>query len=286
MLLTATIDAVSPATPRALHVRLRLDGPFSFAPGQAALVGAHGSGERRPYSIAVGPEEAARSGCLEFLIGLGPDGTPGPHLPRAEPGERVDVEGPLGAFTFPDAPAERNFLFVAGGSGIAPIRSCCITCWRSIVLAGVARIQRARAPEELAFDAEPAPRPKGLHYYATTTARGQVGRPDAHRPGTAGAVRHRPGDAVLRMRARVAGARGAAHAARARHRGRADPHRGMGDGGGKCEVLSAKCEIGLQTTDDRLPTSPFSIPTYFALRSLHFTVPSHCSRRRPSPLRL
>ena len=110
MLLTATIDAVSPATPRALHVRLRLDAPFSFAPGQAALVGAHGSGERRPYSIAVGPEEAARSGCLEFLIGLGADGTPGPHLPRAEPGERVDVEGPLGAFTFPHAKGAKLFL--------------------------------------------------------------------------------------------------------------------------------------------------------------------------------
>ncbi len=171
MLLTATIDAVSPATPRALHVRLRLDGPFSFAPGQAALVGAHGSGERRPYSIAVGPEEAARNGRLEFLIGLGADGTPGPHLPRAEPGARVDVEGPLGAFTFPDAPTERDFLFVAGGSGIAPIRSMLHHVlaldrgWR------VSLAYSARVPEELAFDAElrSLARQSGLHYYPTTT---------------------------------------------------------------------------------------------------------------------
>ncbi len=154
MLLTATIDAVSPATPRTLHVRLRLDAPFAFAPGQAALLGAHGNAERRPYSIAVGPEEAARNGCLEFLIGLGADGTPGPHLPRTEPGERVDVEGPLGAFTFPDAPAERSFLFVAGGSGIAPIRSMLHHVlavdrgWR------VSLAYSARVPEELAFDAE------------------------------------------------------------------------------------------------------------------------------------
>jgi len=171
MLLSATIDAVSAETPRALHVRLRLDGPFAFAPGQAALVGAHGLGERRPYSIAVGTEEAARSGCLEFLIGLGADGSPGPHLPRAERGERVDLEGPLGTFTFPDAPAERSFLFVAGGSGIAPIRSMLHHAlavrrgWR------VSLAYSARVPEELAFDAElrSLSGQSGLHYYATTT---------------------------------------------------------------------------------------------------------------------
>jgi ferredoxin-NADP reductase len=171
MQLTATIDGVSTATPRALQVRLRLDVPFAFAPGQAALVGASGAGERRPYSIAVGPEDAARSGCLEFLIGLGADGTPGPHLPSVEPGERVDIEGPFGTFAFPDAPAERSFLFVAGGSGIAPIRSMLHHVlavdrgWR------VSLAYSARVPEELAFDAElrSLAQESGLHYYATTT---------------------------------------------------------------------------------------------------------------------
>lgn len=171
MLLTATIDAVSTATPRALHVRLRLDGPFAFAPGQAALIGAYGSGERRPYSIAVGPEEAARTGTLEFLIGLGPDGTPGPHLPTMDLGARVGVEGPLGTFTFPAAPTERSFLFVAGGSGIAPLRSMLHHAlaverdWR------LSLAYSARVPEELAFDAElrALAESSGLHYYATTT---------------------------------------------------------------------------------------------------------------------
>jgi CDP-4-dehydro-6-deoxyglucose reductase/3-phenylpropionate/trans-cinnamate dioxygenase ferredoxin reductase subunit/phenol hydroxylase P5 protein len=171
MLLPATIDAVSTATPRALHVRLRLDTPFAFAPGQAALIGAHGSDERRPYSIAVGPEEAARTGCLEFLIGLAADGVPGPHLPRVEPGERVDVEGPFGTFTFPSAPSERSFLFVAGGSGIAPIRSMLHHAlavdrgWR------VSLAYSARVPEELAFDSElrALAESSGLRYYATTT---------------------------------------------------------------------------------------------------------------------
>lgn len=171
MLLTATIDAVSTATPRALHVRLRLDAPFAFTPGQAALIGAQGSGERRPYSIALGPEEAARTGTLEFLIGLGTDGTPGPHLPTLDPGARVDVEGPLGTFTFPAAPTERSFLFVAGGSGIAPLRSMLHHAlavgrgWR------VSLAYSARVPEELAFDSElrALAESRGLHYYATAT---------------------------------------------------------------------------------------------------------------------
>lgn len=171
MLLTATIDAVSPATPRSAHVRLRLDAPFAFAPGQAALVGAHGGEERRPYSIAVSPEDAARTGSLEFLIGLGPDRTPGPHLPDIAPGACVDVEGPLGTFTFPAAPTERSFLFVAGGSGIAPIRSMLHHAlavdrgWR------VSLAYSARVPEELAFDSElrALAASSGLHYYATTT---------------------------------------------------------------------------------------------------------------------
>ena len=33
------------------------------------------------------------------------------------------VRGPVGTFVFPDAPSERRFLFIAGGTGIAPVRS-------------------------------------------------------------------------------------------------------------------------------------------------------------------
>ena len=35
----------------------------------------------------------------------------------------VDVEGPLGSFTFPADPEERRFVFIAGGTGIAPLRA-------------------------------------------------------------------------------------------------------------------------------------------------------------------
>ena len=106
MLQTALVDRAVPATPRSVLVRLTLDGPFWFLAGQAVLIGAHTQPLRRPYSIAVGPAEAARDHALEFLIGLGPDGAPGPHLPDLSPGTRVDLEGPFGSFVFPETPDE------------------------------------------------------------------------------------------------------------------------------------------------------------------------------------
>ena len=37
----------------------------------------HGHDRRRPYSIAASPEDARRDGCLELLVGVDADGTPG-----------------------------------------------------------------------------------------------------------------------------------------------------------------------------------------------------------------
>jgi NAD(P)H-flavin reductase len=121
--LTLPIRDVLPATPRARIVRVNLDGhTLDFAAGQAVMIGTHGSEIRKPYSLASSPEDATRDGFVELLIGVNAEGSAGPHL-ALEPGQLVDVDGPVGAFTFPDHPAERNFVFVAGGTGIAPLRA-------------------------------------------------------------------------------------------------------------------------------------------------------------------
>jgi ferredoxin-NADP reductase len=121
--LTLPVRDVVPATPRASIVTLDLGAHvFGYAPGQAVLVGAHGNARRRPYSLASAPEDAQRDRALELLVGtdagVGPDT---PFVPAA--GALVDVEGPIGSFTFPANPANRHFLFVAGGTGIAPLRA-------------------------------------------------------------------------------------------------------------------------------------------------------------------
>ena len=114
MVLTLAIRAVLPGTPRSRVVRLDLGGhAFAYAPGQAVLVAAHGQPKRKPYSIAASPEDAARDGWIELLVGVDDHGAAGPHV-SLDPGALVDVEGPVGSFTFPSEPAERRFVKVGG----------------------------------------------------------------------------------------------------------------------------------------------------------------------------
>ena len=120
-MLPAVIDRVSRATPRSVLLQIALSRPFAFSAGQAVLIGATGAGLKRPYSIAVGPHEAGRSGNLELLMGLGDDGSPGPHLPSLSVGTSVELDGPVGTFLYPDRLTEPAVLFVAGGWGIAAL---------------------------------------------------------------------------------------------------------------------------------------------------------------------
>lgn len=151
MLITLPIREVVPATPRARIVRLDLNGhDFDYAAGQAILVG-EGAERRRPYSIACAPEDAAQGGYLELLVGVDANGEAGAHLPLI-PGTPINVEGPLGSFTFPPMPTERQFIFVAGGTGIAPLRAMLRHAIRpSIGARHVGLFYSARTPDEFAF---------------------------------------------------------------------------------------------------------------------------------------
>jgi ferredoxin-NADP reductase len=151
--LTLPIREVLPATPRARIARIDLNGhTFDYAPGQAVSIGSHGGEKRRPYSIAVAPEDAGRQGWLELLIGVDADGVPGSHL-RLAAGELVDVEGPLGSFVFPTAPDEKRFVFIAGGTGIAPLRAM---MRRALQLPhrNIGLFYSVRTPDEFAYEQE------------------------------------------------------------------------------------------------------------------------------------
>ena len=153
MQLTRPIRDVRPATPRARTVTIDLSGTlFPYLAGQAVLVGAHGAERRRPYSIAAAPEEARRDDCLELLVGVDAEGSPGGDL-RLEPGVLVDVDGPLGRFTFPVHPAERRFLFIAGGTGIAPLRAM-LHHALNVPHDAIGVLFSARTPAEFAYEPE------------------------------------------------------------------------------------------------------------------------------------
>jgi NAD(P)H-flavin reductase len=147
------IREVLPATPRARVVRIDLGGQsFEYAPGQAVMAANHGYPKAKPYSIANAPEDARREGWLEVLAGVDAEGNPGAHL-TLERGTQVDVEGPLGSFTFPADPKESRFVFIAGGTGIAPLRAMIGHALR-VPHREVGLFYSARTPEEFAYDAE------------------------------------------------------------------------------------------------------------------------------------
>jgi glycine betaine catabolism B len=151
--LTLPIREVLPATPRARIARVDLDGhPFDYAPGQAVWIANHGEEKRKPYSLAAAPEDARRDGWLELLIGVNADGLPGANL-ALDAGQLIDVDGPLGAFVFPPAPVERRFVFIAGGTGIAPLRAM---MRRALHLPhrNIGLFYSVRTPDEFAYEEE------------------------------------------------------------------------------------------------------------------------------------
>jgi NAD(P)H-flavin reductase len=124
---------------------------LDFLAGQAVMVGTHGQQERRPYSIACSPERVAELGRLELLIALEPNGTLGANLVGAASGTLVDVEGPIGAFTFPAVANEKWLLFVAGGAGIAPLRAMLEHALRLRHSPRISVLYSARRGDEFAF---------------------------------------------------------------------------------------------------------------------------------------
>jgi NAD(P)H-flavin reductase len=118
------VRSVRRSTPSTQIVRLELGSqPFAYRAGQVAMIGPAGGDRRVPYSIASAPEETERDGTLEFLIKVDGDGRWGEDFEPVYRGSLLAVDGPIGAFGFPDLPAERRFLFIAGGTGIAPLRA-------------------------------------------------------------------------------------------------------------------------------------------------------------------
>ena len=149
-----TISSVRRATPSTRILRLRLDGhPFDYRAGQAAEIGPADGAQLAPYSIASSPLDTAQDGHVEFLVRLDAHQRWGEEFGLPRRGQRMRVRGPLGGFTFPDAPLEREFLFIAGGTGIAPLRSM-VRYARAAVRGVFKLLYSARTPLDFAYRRE------------------------------------------------------------------------------------------------------------------------------------
>jgi len=96
--------------------QIKIDDPLSFIPGQYAsfLLDIH----RRPLSFASLPE----NDLLDFAIDITPGGVCSQYAARATVGQKVRFLAPYGRFVL-EEPNTRPILFVATGTGIAPIRA-------------------------------------------------------------------------------------------------------------------------------------------------------------------
>jgi ferredoxin/flavodoxin---NADP+ reductase len=93
---------------------------LAFKAGQHVLLGQAGSIHNREYSIYSGEQDD----FFEVLVKEVDDGLVSKQLKKVKPGEKLQLEGPLGFFTIdPDLLDNGKFLFVATGTGIAPCHS-------------------------------------------------------------------------------------------------------------------------------------------------------------------
>jgi NAD(P)H-flavin reductase len=183
--LTLNVREVVRVTPRAVLLRLDLTGArFPFEAGQAVMAGLTGRDARKPYAIACAPSLAARLQMLELLARVDPS-SPEPHLEDVAAGSALDVEGPFGSVTLPPASDRAPLLLVAGGTGIAPLRSM---LWEALLRAPAVPVTlaySARTREDLAFAEELSALEEAgrLRLVLTTTrdaaAGGRHGRIDA-----------------------------------------------------------------------------------------------------------
>jgi len=140
---------------RAAVVRLDLAGAdFPFVAGQAVMAGRAGQPDRKPYSIACSPTQARESGCLELLVKVDSQGRVGRHFGDLDTGTAIEVKGPMGRFSLAGAGPSSPLLFVAGGTGIAPLRSMMWSALDREEPPAMALLYSARTPDAFAFLAE------------------------------------------------------------------------------------------------------------------------------------
>ena len=118
--LRCRVISISSATHDIRHIRLEIEsgGPFTYSPGQYARITLPGT-PPRDYSMASLPGQVH----LEFFIRRVPGGVTSTRITSdLRVGDTVQVEGPFGSAYLREQHAG-PILCVAGGSGLAPIKS-------------------------------------------------------------------------------------------------------------------------------------------------------------------
>lgn len=122
-LIHTVVEAITELNPTTKMFRLRLppDKTLPFKAGQFAMVHVPKDGKlsSKAYSICSSPSE---QGFIELCLNRIPGGYFSNYLCDLKGGEILPIKGPYGKFLLNETPADDQ-IFVAAGTGIAPIRS-------------------------------------------------------------------------------------------------------------------------------------------------------------------
>lgn len=120
----ATVTAVRIASARVKLFTLELPSGGNFKAGQhydVRLTAPDGYQAQRSYSLASSPGD---TNLIEIAIELIDDGEVSSYFhDSVEPGEMIEVRGPIGGHFTWEPSHTKSSIFIAGGSGIAPIIS-------------------------------------------------------------------------------------------------------------------------------------------------------------------
>ena len=120
----ATVTAVRIASDRVKLFTLELPSGGNFRAGQhydVRLTAPDGYQAQRSYSLASSPGD---TNLIEIAIELIDDGEVSSYFhDSVEPGEMIEVRGPIGGHFTWEPSHTKSSIFIAGGSGIAPIIS-------------------------------------------------------------------------------------------------------------------------------------------------------------------
>ncbi len=118
------LKEVVQATPRIKLLKFERPEGFKFISGQFIMtsvegfLGNHGETVKRSYSISSAPQDEH----IEICVTLAEKPFFSEKLHSLKAGDEVIINGPFGIFNLKE-PVPANTTFIAGGSGIAPIRS-------------------------------------------------------------------------------------------------------------------------------------------------------------------
>ncbi|MEM5327719.1 2Fe-2S iron-sulfur cluster binding domain-containing protein [Paraburkholderia sp. JHI2823] len=149
---TAEVARIVQLTPTIKAIHLRLADPLHFQAGQYVQLEIPGMHERRAFSIANAPADAAATGEIELNVRQVPGGVGTGYLhEKLAVGDKVKLSGPYGRF-FVRKSAQVPMLFMAGGSGLSSPRSMILDLLQSGCKEPITLVYGQRNAAELYYD--------------------------------------------------------------------------------------------------------------------------------------